>query len=120
MVCATNCRSESQLSRKGPNTRCVFQLGLVSESLEFYPNQIFDGKKHRSDAVAMEYVGKAANDVRHLVPADVAADGNCLYNSVVLLMDSSAVTTSELRGMKIRFLLMDFSSLSKRFSSNGH
>ena len=68
----------------------------------------------------MEYVGKAANDVRHLVPADVAADGNCLYNSIVLLMDSTVVTASELRGMEIVFLLMDFSCFSKLFSSNGH
>jgi hypothetical protein len=77
-------------------------------------------KKQSLDAVAMEYVGKAANDVRHLVPVDVAADGNCLYNSIVLLMDSTVVTASELRGMEIRFLLMGFSSLSKIFSSNGH
>jgi hypothetical protein len=96
------------------------QLGLVSESLEFHPNQIFDEKKHRSDAVAMEYVGKAANDVRHLVPVDVAADGNCLYNSIVMLMDSTLVTASELRSMEIRFLLMEFSSFSKFFSSNSH
>ena len=95
-------------------------MGSVSESLEFYPNQIFDGKKHRSDAVAMEYVGKAANDVRHLVPVDVAADGNCLYNSIVLLMDSKVVTASELRGMQTRFLLMEFSSFSIFFSSSGH
>ena len=54
---------------------------------------------------------KVANDVRHLVPADVAADGNCLYNSIVLLMGSTVVTASELRGMTIRFLLMEFSSL---------
>ena len=103
-----------------PNVRGVLQLGLVSESLEFYPNQLFDKEKHQSDAVAMEYVRKAGNDVRHLVPADVAADGNCLYHSIVLLMDSTAVTASELRGMEIVFLLMDFSSFSKLFSSNGH
>jgi hypothetical protein len=96
------------------------QLGLVSESLEFYPNQIFDENKHRSDAVAMEYVEKAANDVRHLVPADVLADRNCLYNSIVLLMDSAVVTASELRGMEIRFFLMEFASVSECFSPNDH
>ena len=96
------------------------QLGLVSESLDVYLNQIFDEKKHRSDTVAMEYVGKAANDVRHFVPVDVAVDGNCLYHSIVLLMDSTVVTASELRGMESRFLSMEFSSLSELFSSNGH
>jgi hypothetical protein len=82
-------------------------LGLVSESLEFYPSQLFDEKKHRSDAAALEYLGKAANDVRHLVPVEVAADGNCLYHSIVLLMDTAVVTASELRGMKIRFFSME-------------
>jgi hypothetical protein len=96
------------------------QSGLVSDQLNFNPKQTFHETKHQLDAAALEYLGKAANDVRHLVPADVTADGNCLYNSIVLLMDSTVVTPSELRGMKIRFLLMEFSSLSNFFSSNGH
>jgi hypothetical protein len=95
-------------------------LGLVSESLEFYPSQLFDEKKHQLDAAALEYLGKAANDVRHLVPVEVAADGNCLYHSIVLLMDSTVVTSSELRGIEIQFLSMEFSSFSKIFSSNSH
>ena len=64
----------------------------------------------------MEYVGKAANDVRHLVPVEVAADGNCLYHSIVLLMDTTVVTASELRGMTIRFWSMEFLSLSRNVS----
>ncbi len=66
--------------------------------IEFHPNQIFDEKKHIVDIVAMEYVEKADNAVHHLVPAKVPADGNCLYHSIVLLMDNPAVTTYELRG----------------------
>jgi hypothetical protein len=66
--------------------------------IEFHPNQIFDEKKHIVDLVAMEYVEKAAHDVHHLVPAQVSADGNCLYHSILLLMDNPTVTINELRG----------------------
>ncbi|CAF1424611.1 unnamed protein product [Rotaria sordida] len=47
--------------------------------------------------VAKKYLEKATGDVHHLVPIEVLADGNCLYKSIVLLMDNPAVTTSELR-----------------------
>ena len=93
--------------------RIVLQLGLVSDQLNFHPKQTFDETKHQLDAAASEYLGKAANDVRHLVPVAVAADGNCLYHSIVLLMDNTVVTASELRGMTARFLSMEFSSLSR-------
>ncbi len=66
--------------------------------IEFYPNQIFDQRKHTADFIAMEYVEKAVNDVHHLVPAKVPVDGNCLYHSIILLMDNSIVTVAELRG----------------------
>ena len=94
----------------------VLQLGLVSDQLNFNPKQTFDKTEHQLDAAALEYLGKTANGVRHLVPADVAADGNCLYHSIVLLMDTTVVTASELRGMTIRFLSMEFSSLSRNVS----
>ncbi len=71
---------------------------IIMAPIEFHPNQTFDEKKHIVDIVAMEYVEKAVNDVHHLVPAKVPADGNCLYHSIVLLMDNPAVTTNELRG----------------------
>ena len=66
--------------------------------IDFYPNQIFDEKKHTVDIVAMEYVEKATDDVHHLVPAEVAVDGNCLYHCILLLMNDPAVTISEIRG----------------------
>jgi hypothetical protein len=101
-------RGECLLREIDLPTWIVLQLGLVSDQLNFNPRQTFNETKHRLDAAASEYLSKAANDVRHLVPADVAADGNCLYHSIVLLMDTTVVTASELRGMTIRFLSMEF------------
>ncbi|CAF3848636.1 unnamed protein product [Rotaria sp. Silwood1] len=65
--------------------------------LQFRPTQVFDETKHVVDGVAKKYLEKATGDVHHLVPIEVLADGNCLYNSIVLLMNHPAVTTSELR-----------------------
>ena len=51
----------------------------------------------------MEYVQKATDDVRHLIPVNVSSDGNCLYQSMVLLIDNPLITVIELRGMSILF-----------------
>lgn len=67
--------------------------------LSFHPNQIFDETKHVVDMVAMEYLKEADDDVRHLVPVEVSGNGNCLYNSILLLMNNPTMTTNELRGM---------------------
>ena len=66
---------------------------------EFRPNQTFDEGQHIVDIVAKQYLEKATSDVHHLVPVKVGANGNCLYNSIILLMNNPVVTTSELRGM---------------------
>jgi len=62
---------------------------------------VFDETKHVVDVIAKEYLEKATGDVHHLIPVEVIADGNCLYHSVVLLMNNPTVTASELRGMEI-------------------
>jgi hypothetical protein len=49
--------------------------------------------------LAKKYLGKATADVHHLVPVEVIADGNCFYHSIVLLMNNSMVTASELGGI---------------------
>lgn len=67
--------------------------------LHFSPNKVYDPHKHLVDMVAKKYLEKASNDIRHFIPAKVDADGNCLYHSVLLLMNNSIVTTSELRGI---------------------
>jgi hypothetical protein len=69
--------------------------------IQFYPNQIFDEKKHIIDHMAKRYLEHATGDVHHLIPAYTIPDGNCLYHSIVLLMDNPAVTTDELRGAMI-------------------
>ena len=74
------------------------QVESIVVPIEFYPNQTFDQKKHIVDVIAIEYVRKADNDVHHLVPAEVPGDGNCLYHSILLLMNNSVVTVDELRG----------------------
>ncbi|CAF4111003.1 unnamed protein product, partial [Adineta steineri] len=66
-------------------------------SYEFRPNQVFDPKKHILGVIAMQYLEQATGDVHHLVPADVIADGNYLYHSIVLLMNNPVVTWGELR-----------------------
>jgi hypothetical protein len=71
----------------------------IMAPLQFHPYQVFDDRMHVVDVVAKQYLGKASIDLHHLIPADVDADGNCLYHSILLLMNNSTITTSELRGM---------------------
>lgn len=71
--------------------------------IDFHPNQVFDETKHVIDVVAKKYLEKASDDVHHLVPVAVTGDGNCLYRSILVLMNNPAVTPEELRGMCINF-----------------
>jgi hypothetical protein len=73
---------------------------------QFNPIQLFDETKHVVDVIAKEYLDKAIGDIHNLVPVDVKADGNCLYHSIVLLMNNPSVTTSELRGIQIYFFYL--------------
>ncbi|CAF4042047.1 unnamed protein product [Rotaria sordida] len=72
---------------------------------QFHPIQVFDEAKHIVDVVANEYLKKATGDIHHLVPVDVLADGNCLYHSIVVLMNNPLVTASELRVRTIMELI---------------
>ncbi|CAF4125373.1 unnamed protein product [Adineta steineri] len=83
---------------------------------EFRPNQVFDPKKHILDVIAMQYLEQATSDVHHLVPADVIADGNFLYHSIVLLMNNSAVTWSELRVRTVIELITNATYYSNTYS----
>ena len=69
--------------------------------IQFHPNQVFDDTKHVADMIASKYLEKATADVHHLIPVAVIADGNCLYHSILLLMNSLAMTANELRGMDV-------------------
>lgn len=66
--------------------------------IHFNSIPLFDQRKHAVDHVAKKYLEKATDDVHHLVPVDVPADGNCLYHSITVFMNNSKVTTDELRG----------------------
>lgn len=74
-------------------------MDSIMRPLQFYPVYVFDETKHVVDAVAKEYLDKATADTHQLVPGDVPGDGNCLYHSIVLLMNNPLVTASELRGI---------------------
>ena len=69
--------------------------------IDFHPNQVFDETKHVIDVVAKKYLKKATDNMHHLVPVEVTGDGNCLYNSILLLMNNPVVTPEELRGICI-------------------
>jgi hypothetical protein len=89
--------------------------------IPFHPIHIFDQTKHQIDIVATEYLQKATDDVRHLVPVNVDGDGNCLYHSMVLLINNPSITATELRGMHIVFVLLSLNYFCEIiFSTNNH
>ncbi|CAF1131041.1 unnamed protein product [Adineta ricciae] len=75
----------------------IRRIESIMTPLEFRPYGVFDDRIHVVDLVAKQYLEKAATDVQHLIPVDVDGDGNCLYHSILLLMNNSTLTTSELR-----------------------
>jgi hypothetical protein len=88
--------------------------------ISFHPIQVFDETKHEVDTVAKEYLEKATNDVRHLVPVDVNNDGNCLYHSIALLINNPSITATELRGIYIFLLYRRRINFETNFSSDNH
>jgi hypothetical protein len=82
--------------------------------LQFHPNQVFDETKHIVDVVAKEYLQKATDDTHRFLPVDVPGDGNCLYHSMVLLINDPLVTASEIRGI-ILFLWCNTKCMFKIF-----
>lgn len=87
------------------------QIEPILKPIEFHPNQIFDETKHAIDVIAKKYLEKATDNVHHLIPVKVTGDGNCLYNSILALMNNPAVTPEELRGMYNIFSHMSLYSL---------
>lgn len=75
----------------------------MTRPFQFYPIYVFDETKHVVDVIATEYLQKAADDTHHLVPVDVFGDGNCLYHSIIVLMNNPLVTACELRGTTFNF-----------------
>jgi hypothetical protein len=65
---------------------------------DFHVNRVFDAGKHREDPVAREYLERTTENVQHFIPVHVTGDGNCLYSSMLVFMEESTITISELRG----------------------
>ncbi|CAF3376885.1 unnamed protein product, partial [Rotaria socialis] len=84
--------------------------------IKFNPDQVFDERKHLVDAVAKTYLRKVTDDVQHLIPVEVVADGNCLYNSILLLMNNSMITTSELRVRTVIELVVNGAYYTRMYS----
>ncbi|CAF4206782.1 unnamed protein product, partial [Rotaria magnacalcarata] len=57
----------------------------------------FDPRVHKIDQKAKLYLRKAPLNVQNMVPIEVMADGNCLYNSIICLSGNAFLTHSELR-----------------------
>ncbi|CAF3951344.1 unnamed protein product [Rotaria sordida] len=94
----------------------IRQIDSIMVPYEFRPNQIFDERKHIIDAVAKKYLEQATSDVHHLVPVKVTANGNCLYYSILVLMNNPAVATSELRVRTIIELVTNETYYSNTYS----
>ncbi|CAM4983023.1 unnamed protein product [Rotaria socialis] len=96
--------------------RWIGQIESIMTRIHFHPNQVFDESKHIIDVVAKEYLEKAIDNVDHLIPVEVSGDGNCLYGSILLLMNNPMVTTSELRVRTIIELMTNEVYYSNRYS----
>ncbi|CAF3600903.1 unnamed protein product [Rotaria socialis] len=72
-------------------------LKWLLTSIQFTPITHFDPKVHRVDQKAKLYLQQASLDVQNMITIEVAADGNCLYNSIICLSGNTVSTPSELR-----------------------
>lgn len=91
----------------------------MATPLRFTLEQAFDGARHRLDFTAQSYLKKVNDCPSDVLPAAVPADGNCLYHSVLLLMNDPTIGVAELRGL----LLLQPASDNLRliyFSSGDH
>jgi hypothetical protein len=71
--------------------------------IRFTPITHFDPAVHKIDQQAKIYLQKASLDVQDMVPVEVTADGNCLYNAVICLGGTAVLTPSELKGMHLQY-----------------
>ena len=76
-----------------------FQYQYLMAPPQLFPCVEYDMAKHTIDEVAQQYLTKASKSVQHLIPIQSIADGNCLFNSVVMLTSDSGVSAIELRGL---------------------
>ncbi|CAF1185962.1 unnamed protein product [Adineta steineri] len=94
----------------------IRRIDSTMSLLEFRPYGVFDDRIHVVDSIAKEYLEKASADVQHLIPVDVDGDGNCLYHSVILWMNDSTLTASELRVRTIIELVINEAFYSNMYT----
>ncbi|CAF1324604.1 unnamed protein product [Adineta steineri] len=94
----------------------IRRIESIMSPLEFRPYGVFDDRIHVVDLIAKEYLEKASADVQHLIPVDVDADGNGLYHSIILLMNDSTLTASELRVRTIIELVINEAFYSNMYT----
>lgn len=59
----------------------------------------FDESKHTIDPIAKKYLEKASKTVQSFIPVDTLKDGNCLFHSIVSLVNDCELSAPELRGL---------------------
>ncbi|CAF4642776.1 unnamed protein product, partial [Rotaria socialis] len=84
--------------------------------IQFTPITHFDPKVHRVDQKANLYLQQASLDVQNMIAIEVAADGNCLYNSIICLSGNTASTPSELRVRSLIELVKNENFYHNRFA----
>lgn len=86
--------------------------------LRFVLEQSYDGARHRLDRTAQSYLSKVSECPREVLPAVVPEDGNCLYHSILLLINDSTIGVAELRGLLLLQLTSDHFTLIYHSSCN--
>ncbi|CAF0864572.1 unnamed protein product [Didymodactylos carnosus] len=78
--------------------------------LSYTPTTHFDACLHKLDTVAQVYLSKCnLSNLLDLIPVESTGNGNCLYNSILTLMQSpSEITAEELRVRAIVELAMNY------------
>ncbi|CAF4618266.1 unnamed protein product, partial [Rotaria magnacalcarata] len=84
--------------------------------IQFAPITRFDPKVHRVDQKANLYLQQASLDVQSMITIEVAADGNCLYNSIICLSGNTVSTPSELRVRSLIELVKNENFYHNRFA----
>ncbi|CAF5205313.1 unnamed protein product, partial [Rotaria magnacalcarata] len=91
-------------------------LKWLLKPIQFTPITHFDPKVHRVDQKAKLYLQQASLDVQSMITIEVAADGNCLYNSIICLSGNTLSTPSELRVRSLIELVKNENFYHNRFA----
>ena len=70
--------------------------------IQLSPVTYFDPEIHRIDQEAKLYLQQTPSEVQNMIPISVIEDGNCLYNSIMCISGSAALTATELRGIYLQ------------------